>query len=200
MGNTLRPRLTFWEFQSPCMVMMVPCSCVAFLCPEPSPKWFLLSDLLRAKISQFPRHVKAIQARIVMNLQLYDHIIGSHGARLATPRGRFDLIIFSPHPQIFNPKGLLWGKAREWNLQTHVADKRRRHWRGHPGDTNLKWLSEIWGFPPLESPWRQHLCPLQPRRPARISTSGCSSTCCSGAEVVRSWVLSEKAGRRMMIN
>ena len=78
------------------MVVMVPCSCVAFLCPEPNPKWFLLSDLLRAKISQFPRHVKAIQARIVMNLQLYDHIIGSHGARLATPRGRFDLKVFSP--------------------------------------------------------------------------------------------------------
>ena len=38
--------------------------------------------------------MKAAQARIVMNLQLYDHIIGSHGARLATPRGRFDLINF----------------------------------------------------------------------------------------------------------
>ena len=25
-----------------------------------------------------------------MNLQLYDHIIGSHGARLATPRGRLE--------------------------------------------------------------------------------------------------------------
>ena len=28
------------------------------------------------------------QARVVMNLQLFDHILGSHGAKLATARGR----------------------------------------------------------------------------------------------------------------